>query len=80
MEKRKKSLRGAISDEIMFNYGSDNRKNIFDQNRMYIALCYYFDANIGLELGYLKSYQRRSSGINFYDLDIIRFTVYRRIN
>ncbi|PXY38775.1 DUF2490 domain-containing protein [Flavobacterium cheongpyeongense] len=79
-EKEKRSLKATISDEILLNYGKDNKKNTFDQNRIYGALRYHFNPNIGLELGYLKSFQRRASGVDFYDRDILRFTVYHRIN
>jgi hypothetical protein len=79
-EKDKQSIKGTISDEIMFNYGKDNRRNTFDQNRFYAALRYHFNPNLGVELGYLKNFQRRSSGLDFYDRDIIRLTVYHRIN
>lgn len=79
-EKTGKSIKGTISDEILFNYGKDNRRNTFDQNRIYFALRYHFNPNLGLELGYLKNFQRRASGVDFYDRDIIRFTVYHRIN
>ena len=79
-EKERQSIKATISDEILFNYGKDNRKNTFDQNRFYAALRYHFNPNLGLELGYLKNFQRRSSGVDFYDRDIIRFTVYHRIN
>jgi hypothetical protein len=79
-EKEKKSLKGTISDEILLNYGKDNKNNTFDQNRIYGAIRYHFNPNIGLELGYLKSFQRRASGVDFYDRDIIRFTVYHRID
>ncbi|MEG1239192.1 MAG: DUF2490 domain-containing protein, partial [Flavobacterium sp.] len=33
-EKEKRSLKGTISDEIMFNFGKDNKRNTFDQNRL----------------------------------------------
>ncbi|KAF2515341.1 DUF2490 domain-containing protein [Flavobacterium foetidum] len=79
-EKEQNSLKGTISDEILFNYGKDNKRNTFDQNRIYAALRYHFTPNLGLELGYLKNFQRRASGVDFYDRDIIRFTVYHRIN
>lgn len=79
-KKDRESLKATISDEVMFNFGKDNKRNTFDQNRFYIALRYHFNPNIGLELGYLNSYQRRSSGVNFYDRDIIRMTLYHRIN
>ncbi|RUT68470.1 DUF2490 domain-containing protein [Flavobacterium cupreum] len=79
-QKDKRSIKGTLSDEILFNYGKDNKRNTFDQNRIYAALRYHFNPNIGLELGYLKSFQRRSSGIDFYDRDIIRLTLYHRTN
>lgn len=79
-KKDKRSIKGTISDEVMFNFGKDNKRNTFDQNRIYAALRYHFNPNIGLELGYLKSFQRRSSGVDFYDRDIIRVTLYHRIN
>ncbi|MDR7209493.1 DUF2490 domain-containing protein [Flavobacterium piscis] len=79
-EKEKKSLKGTISDEIMFNFGKDNKKNTFDQNRIYAALRYHYNPNIALELGYLKSFQRRASGVDFYDRDIVRLTFYHKIN
>ncbi len=79
-KKEKQSLKGTISDEIMFNFGKDNKRNTFDQNRLYAALRYHINPNIGLELGYLKSFQRRASGLDFYDRDIIRFTFYHKID
>ena len=79
-EKDKRSIKGTISDEILFNFGKDNKKNTFDQNRFYAALRYHFNPNVGLEIGYLKSFQRRSSGVDFYDRDIIRMTLYHKIN
>jgi hypothetical protein len=79
-EKEKQSLKGTISDEILLNFGKDNKKNTFDQNRIYAALRYHPTPNIGLELGYLKSFQRRASGVDFYDRDIVRFTIYHKIN
>ena len=79
-KKEKRSLKGTISDEILLNFGKDNKRNTFDQNRIYAALRYHFNPNIGLEMGYLKSFQRRASGVDFYDRDIIRFTLYHRID
>ncbi len=79
-KKEKQSLKATISDEILLNYGKDNKRNTFDQNRFYAALRYHINPNIGLELGYLKSFQRRASGLDFYDRDIIRFTFYHKID
>ena len=79
-KKESRSIKGTISDEVMFNFGKDNKRNTFDQNRLYAALRYHFTPNIGLELGYIKNFQRRLSGVDFYDRDIIRFTLYHRID
>lgn len=79
-KKERRSLKAMLSDEVMFNFGKDNKRNTFDQNRIYAALRYHFNPNVGLELGYLKSFQRRASGVDFYDRDIIRLTVYHRID
>ncbi|KIC03039.1 hypothetical protein OA88_05225 [Flavobacterium sp. JRM] len=79
-EKEKRSLKGTISDEVLFNFGKEIKRNTFDQNRIYAALRYHFNPNVGLELGYLKNFQRRASGVDFYDRDIIRLTLYHRIN
>lgn len=79
-KKDKRSLKGTISNEVMFNFGKDNKRNTFDQNRFYTAIRYHFNPNLGLELGYIKNFQRRASGVDFYDRDIIRFTVYHRTN
>ncbi|MEA9411603.1 DUF2490 domain-containing protein [Flavobacterium sp. PL02] len=79
-EKEKQSLKGTISDEVLFNFGKEIKRNTFDQNRIYAALRYHFNPNVGLELGYLKNFQRRASGVDFYDRDIIRLTLYHRIN
>ncbi|MDX6183130.1 DUF2490 domain-containing protein [Flavobacterium sp. Fl-77] len=79
-EKENQNLKGIISDEIMFNFGKTNKRNTFDQNRIYTAFRYQLNPNIGLELGYLKNFQRRASGVDFYDRDIIRFTIHHKIN
>ncbi|WP_276378520.1 DUF2490 domain-containing protein [Flavobacterium sp. H4147] len=79
-KKESRSIKGTISDEVMFNFGKDNKRNTFDQNRLYAALRYHVTPNIGLELGYIKNFQRRLSGVDFYDRDIIRFTLYHRID
>lgn len=79
-EKEKRSLKGTISDEVLFNFGKEIKRNTFDQNRIYAALRYHLNPNVGIELGYLKNFQRRASGVDFYDRDIIRFTVYHKID
>ena len=69
-----------IKDEVMFNFGKNIVKNVFDQNRIYIGLNYPMNKNLAFEAGYLNWFQQRSSGTDFYNRDIIRFSVFHTIN
>jgi hypothetical protein len=64
----------------MINAGRNIIKNTFDQNRIYGAFQYGINKNIALELGYLKSFQKRASGVDYFDRDIIRFTFFHKIS
>ena len=79
-KKENQAIKAILSDEIMFNAGKSNRKNTFDQNRIYAALHYGLNSNIAFELGYLNSFQRRASGLDFFDRDIVRLSVFHRLN
>jgi hypothetical protein len=68
-----------VSDELMINAGENTKKNTFDQNRVYIALEKEINKNFSVELGYLYWYQKRMSGYQFFDRDIIRFTIYHKM-
>lgn len=69
-----------IKDEVMFNFGKQIVKNVFDQNRIYLGVNYFCNENLAFEAGYLNWFQQRSSGINFYNRDIFRFSVFHTIN
>ena len=69
-----------IKDEVMFNFGKNIVKNVFDQNRIYISLNYPMNKNLAFEAGYLNWFQQRPSGTDFYNRDIIRFSVFHTIN
>jgi hypothetical protein len=79
-KKENQYLKAIVHDELMINSGKNVVKNTFDQNRIYAALQYGVNKNIALELGYLKSFQQRASGVDYYDRDNIRFTVFHKIN
>lgn len=79
-KKESQYLKAIVYDEVMINAGEKIVKNTFDQNRIYGALQYGVNKNIALELGYLKSFQQRASGVDYFDRDIIRFTFYHKIN
>lgn len=68
------------ADEVMFNFGHSIVRNSFDQNRVYIALNYGISKSVQAELGYLKWFQERSSGDQYYSRDIARLTIYHTIN
>lgn len=69
-----------IKDEVMFNFGKNIVKNVFDQNRIYIGLNYPMNKNLAFEASYLNWFQQRPSGTDFYNRDIIRFSVFHTIN
>ena len=69
-----------LADEIMINAGKRIVSNHFDQNRIYAALEQGIYKNITAELGYLYWFQQRASGNQFFDRDIIRFTLNHKIN
>ncbi len=77
-EKEKKSLKAILSDEIMVNATNKERLSFFDQNRVYAALFLGVNESLGVELGYLNSFQRESSGTDFYNNDIVRITIFQK--
>jgi hypothetical protein len=79
-KKKDQYLKTIAYDEIMINAGRNIIKNTFDQNRIYGAFQYGINKNIALELGYLKSFQKRASGVDYFDRDIIRFTFFHKIS
>jgi len=78
-QKEKRLLKAVVSNEIMFNFSKNRIKNTFDQNRIYTAIHYGLNKNLALELGYLNSFQRRASGVDFFDRDIIRLSIIHKI-
>jgi hypothetical protein len=68
-----------IADELMVNAGKTIIYNQFDQNRIYIGIEQGFGKGVSAELGYLHWYQQRASGNQFFDRDIIRFTLNHKI-
>lgn len=69
-----------IKDEIMFNVGNKIVKNTFDQNRIYLAFNYKINNSYAVELGYMNWFQQQKSGTDFYNRDILRFSLFHTIN
>jgi hypothetical protein len=68
-----------LADEIMINAGSQVVNNTFDQNRIYAALRYGINESFAAEVGYMNSFQQRASGIDYYDRNIIRLSIFHKI-
>lgn len=69
-----------IKDEIMFNAGNKIVKNIFDQNRIYLAVNYKLNNSYAVELGYMNWFQQQKSGTDFYNRDILRLSIFHNID
>ncbi|MEW5677159.1 DUF2490 domain-containing protein [Flavobacterium enshiense] len=69
-----------VKDEVMLNFGSKIVKNTFDQNRIYLALNYAFSPKYAVEVGYMNWFQQQKSGVDFYNRDIVRFSVFHNLN
>lgn len=78
-KKENQSLKAILSDEIMINTGNGIVKNTFDQNRIYAAFQYGINENFSVELGYLNSFQQRASGVDYFDRNILRLSVYHKL-
>lgn len=74
------SLKLRVNDELMINAGKKITKNVFDQNRIYAALALDISPAIGVEVGYMKWFQQRNSGVDFFDRNILRFSFHHKIN
>ena len=79
-EKEKQYLKAIVYDEIMLNAGKSIIYNTFDQNRIYAAVQYGINKNISVELGYLKSFQQRPSGVDYFNRDTIRLSIFHKMH
>ncbi|WP_255070947.1 DUF2490 domain-containing protein [Lacihabitans sp. LS3-19] len=67
-----------ISDELMINSGKNT--NFFDQNRIFISYEHKFTKNTSSEIGYLRWYQQRSQFDTYFQRDIVRFSLFQKLN
>lgn len=68
-----------LKDEIMLNVGNKIVKNTFDQNRIYLALNYVVSPAISVEAGYMNWFQQQKSGVDYYQRDIIRLSLFHTL-
>ena len=77
--KEKRYLKAIVYDEIMINAGKNAVYNSFDQNRVYVGLQYGISSAVAVELGYMNSFQQRTTGIDYFDRNIIRLSIYHQL-
>jgi hypothetical protein len=53
----------AAYDEVFLGFGKGIQKNILDQNRLFFALGWRFDADFNVQMGYLNHYVIKGDGI-----------------
>ncbi len=75
----RRELRVIVFDEAMLNFGKIIERNVFDQNRVYAGVQFGVSPHLAFEIGYLKWFQQRTSGIDFYNRDITRLSIYHKI-
>ena len=78
-QKKKQFLKAIISDEIMINAGKKAVTNTFDQNRIYAGLQYGINSTLAVELGYMNSFQQRSTKVDYFNRNIIRLSIYHKL-
>jgi hypothetical protein len=75
----KRYLKAIVYDEIMINAGKNAVYNSFDQNRVYFGLQYGISSAVAVELGYMNSFQQRKTGVDYFDRNIIRLSIYHQL-
>ncbi|WP_282115731.1 DUF2490 domain-containing protein [Cellulophaga baltica] len=66
-------------DELFINAGSSIVNNVFDQNRIGTSIQFMPLDHLGFEIGYFNLFQQQKSGVDFYNRDIIKFTIHHTI-
>lgn len=69
----------ALANEIKFNFGKNVDKNVFDQNRAYVALGRDLGHQTRFEAGFLEQTLQRRGGLIFEHNHTLQFAVYSRL-
>ena len=76
----KQLFKVKVSDEILINAGSNIVNNLFDQNRLYAGISWDWSPDVTFDVGYLHWFQQRPSGDDYFNRNILRFTLFHKIN
>ncbi|HNL17523.1 MAG TPA: DUF2490 domain-containing protein, partial [Chitinophagales bacterium] len=79
-KKDDKELSFALFEEVFINAGKKVQKNVFDQNRLGLAVKYNFNKTVATEISYIYNIQQKSNGDDMYNRQILRFTLYTNFN
>ncbi|MEQ9063054.1 MAG: DUF2490 domain-containing protein [Vicingaceae bacterium] len=52
----------AAYDEVMIGFGGGIKQNVLEQNRLYLAMGWRFNANANVQMGYLNQFIFKSNG------------------
>jgi hypothetical protein len=63
----------------MYNFGKNVARNVFDQNRAYIALGRKFSHATNLEVGYLEQTVQRRDGLVFEHNHTLQVAIYSKL-
>jgi hypothetical protein len=69
----------ALSNEIKFNFGKNVEKNVFDQNRAYVALGRDLGHQTRFEFGFLEQTLQRRGGLIFEHNHTLQFAIYSQL-
>lgn len=74
-EKETRYFSMYLFDEVMVNAGQSIQQNFFDQNRIAAGLHYSITPSWAIDLAYIRWFQQRSSGVDFFNRNILRITL-----
>jgi hypothetical protein len=69
----------AVQDELWFNFGKNVDKNVFDQNRAYIALGRDVGHQTKFEFGFMEQTVQKRGGVIFEHNHTLQLAIYSKI-
>lgn len=74
------TLTAKMYDEIMVNFGKNILYNLFDQNRLGVALNYGLKKGLQFQVDFLNVFKERNGGSQYFNQYVERLTVYHTID
>lgn len=70
----------VVSDDVHFNLGKEVVNNVFDQNRFFVGVGYYFNSQDYVQFGYMNVFQQQAQAGLYKSSNVIRATFYQNLN